>query len=441
MSKEILPAIPVDDPSQKDRLLALEKLPAPELDTQVIKGAIRDECHGDWIDKAIIVWQVGAFDSAYLYFWNRAMADLRTKVMAYGKEHLQAIIKREIRDERDLINLLDDKALIDHCFGLGIISEQAWFFLHKAREVRNHYSLAHQFDAPIDAIEALNIIKNSIKYVLAHQVPAPGINLRDLLEKLKSEDVSEHVAEFEAVYREQAAKIVNITLNRLFDDFVSETENDTYLHNILLLAPILWSMAESGVKARIGGTVARLRVEADADTNARALAFLKRVNGLQYVPESVRVAIFVSAAERLFEVCQAINNFHHEAPAARELCALGIVVPSSAIRECTRAVLLSFVGNRYGHSWTANPHNTKMTKAWKSVNLSALADILDSELVVIGRLDSEEPATRLKAILEIVSEVPRDTETGRRLGIYEKLDVKGITEHFRNKYMSKFSKT
>lgn len=440
MSEQNLPAVPLDDPGQKDRLLALEKLSPPHLDIVLIKRAIRATCHGSWIDKAVVVWKVEAYESAYLYFWNRAMADLRTKIMAYGKEHLQSIIKREIRDERDLINLLDDKALIDHCFELGIISEQAWFFLHKAREVRNHYSLAHQFDAPIDPIEAFNIIKNCVKYVLTHQVPAPGINLRDLLEKLKSEDVSEHVVEFEATYREQSAKIVNITLNRLFDDFIAES-NNTYLNNILLLAPTLWSMVESSVKVRIGKVVAKFRVEADAQTNAKALTFVKRVNGLRYVPESVRVAIFLNAAEKLYDACQGADNFYNEIEPARKLYELGIDVPSSAIPECTRAVFLSFIGNQYGHSWGANPSNTKMIEAWKSASLSALADILDNDLVVIGHLDSEKPAARLITVLEITSAVPGDRETNRRLGIYKKLDAKGITKHFFHKYTSKFSKT
>ena len=434
-----MPAVPIDDPGQKDRLLAVDKLSASSLDVARIQAAIRPECHGPWIGKSLAVWQAGAQDSAYLYFWNRAMADLRTKVMAYGKEHLESIIKREIRDESDLINLLDDKALIDHCFELGIISEQAWFFLHKAREVRNHYSLAHQFDAQIDSVEAFNIIKNCIKYVLAHQVPAPGINLRDMLTKLQTEDISGQVAEFEAIYREQAAKIINITTNRLFDDFVAETSNDTYLDNILLLAPILWAMAESSTKTRIGKAVAKLRAEAGAETNAKALAFTKRVNGLGYVPESVRVAIFQSAADKLIDVCRGADNFYNEIEAAKELSELGTDIPSSAISQCTTAVILSFIGNQYGYSWGASPYNRGMIESWKSANLSALAMILDHDLVVIGRLDSPKPAARLQEALQIVSEAPRDQETKKRLGLYEKMDVSGITRHFLGKYTSKLS--
>ena len=439
MAENTLPAMPTDDASQQGRLLALEKLSPRQLDVSAIKRAIRTECHGPWIEKAIAVWQVGACDASYLFFWNRAMADLRAKVMAYGKEHLEAIIKREIGDERVLINVLDDKNLIDHCFELGIISEQAWFFLHKAREVRNHYSLAHQFDAQIDPIEAINIIKNCIIYVLACQVPAPGINLKSLLEKLKKEDVTPHLPEFEATYREQASKIVDITLNRLFDDFVIEKSNHIYMNNILSLAPILWGLADSRTKHRIGKVIAKLRTEADTATSTQALAFVKRVNGLKYVPESIRVAMFISAAEKLFEVCQGIDNFYNETPQAKELCELGKDVPSSSTHECTRAVFLSYIGNQYGYSRGANTYNKPMIQAWNSLNLSSLVDILDNDLTIIGRLDSKGPASRFQEVLKMVADVPKDSPTEKKLALYQKLDVGGLMSHFMNKYVSKFN--
>jgi len=437
---EILPAIPIDDPTQKDRLLALEKLSPSKIEPAAIKRAIRKECHGPWIEKALAVWQTEAYDSAYLYFWNRAMADLRTKVMAYGKEHLEAIIKKEIQDERDLINILDDKNLIDHCFELGIISEEAWFFLHKAREIRNHYSLAHQFDAPIDPIEALNIIKNCIKYVLAHQVPSPGINLKNLLKKLQTEDVSSSISEFEATYREQSSKIVNITLNRLFDDFIKEKSNHIYINNILTLAPILWKLADSSTKSRIGRAIAKLRTEADSMTNKQALIFIKRVDGFKFVPESIRVAIFTTAAEKLYEACQGIDNFHNEPIYAKELYELGDVIPSSAIDQCTRAVFLSYIGNQYGYSWGAEYYNKQMIKSWNSQNISSLMDALDNDLIIIGRLDSEGPASRFKNVLHMIIDVPRDKRIDKKIDMYEKMNTKALAKHFFNKYTSKFKK-
>ncbi|HEC78692.1 MAG TPA: hypothetical protein ENI34_06070 [candidate division WOR-3 bacterium] len=437
---EILPATPIDDPAQKDRLLALKKLSHSKIEPATIKRAIRKECHGPWIEKALDVWQIEAYDSACLYFWNRAMADLRTKVMAYGKEHLEAIIKKEIHDERDLINILDDKNLIDHCFELGIISEEAWFFLHKAREIRNHYSLAHQFDALLDPIEALNIIKNCIKYVLAHQVPSPGINLKNLLKKLQTEDVSSSISEFEATYREQSSKIVNITLNRLFDDFIKEKSNHIYINNILTLAPVLWELADSSTKSRIGRVIAKLRTEADSMANKQALIFIKKVDGFKFVPESIRVAIFTSAAEKLYEACQGIDNFHNEPRYAKELYELGDVIPSSAIDQCTRAVFLSYIGNQYGCSWGAEYYNKQMIKSWNSQNISSLMDALDNDLIIIGRLDSEGPASRFKNVLHMIIDVPRDKRIDKKIDMYEKMNTKALAKHFFNKYTSKFKK-
>jgi len=437
MRKDLMPAISSDDPGLGSRLIALKKIHTPFLCNE-IKDAIRNECLGSWIDKAISVWGTGAYDSAYLYFWNRAMADLRTKILAYGKEHLESILSKTINDEQHLIQLLDDNGLINHCFELGIISEEAWFFLHKARETRNHYSAAHQFNCEIDRIEAINIIKNCIKYVLAHQVPSPGVNLKDIIETIKKEDVSHRIAEFEAIYTDQSVKITNVTLNRLFDDFVGEKPNKIYGNNILLLSPILWRLSEISVKERIGRAIAKIRVERDETTNRLAMIFIKRVNGVKYIPDSVRVAIFSGTAEKLSAACESFNNFHLEPAEAKELHDLGFDVPSSAIKQCTIATLLSFIGNRYGYSNSADWYNREMIQNWNSQNISALAELLKDNLTIISRLDGEQPATRLKELLTIIQPIPAETGDEREIGKLKAMSVAALTAHFERIYTLRF---
>jgi hypothetical protein len=438
MSSEHLPAVPIDDSSRQDRQIALERLSRQPLDVELLKKSVRNECHGSWIKKSSQVWECKSYDAACLYFWNRAMADLRTKIIAYGKEHLEAIIGREIKDERHLINILDDKNLIDHTYELGIISEEAWFFLQKSREVRNHYTLAHEFNSELDPLEALNIIKNCVKYILAEQVPSPGINLKNVLEKLKNEEVKPFLKEIEATYREQSIKIVNITLNRIFDDFIKEKSNNTYINNILEFAPILWNLSDSSVKQRIGKLVAKLRAEADSATTEMAMAFMSKVDGFKYIPESIRVAIFSGAAERLLEACQGANNFYNEVDPAKKMCVLGTEIPSSAVNICTKVALLSYVGNQFGHSRGARPYCKKLIDNWTSSNISALVDILETDLTVLGRLDNNLTAGKLKEILELISNTPRDDKTAERIEFYKNLENKELATHFRNKYFKRF---
>ncbi|MCI0562701.1 MAG: hypothetical protein MN733_29830 [Nitrososphaera sp.] len=436
----VIPAIMVDDSSANDRLLVLEKLPPRQLEVDVLSKAIRPDCHGDWIEKAVRVWDAGAYDSAYLVFWNRALADLRTKLVAYGLGHLEAIVGKPIKDERDLVNVLDDKGLLDACFELGIISEQAWFFLNQAREVRNHYSLAHQFDADVDPIEAMNIIKNCVKYVLAHQVPSPGINLKEVLEKLRSEDITSNVKEFEATYKEQATKIVNITLNRLFDDLIEEKSNQIYMRNILSLAPYLWNLVDEVVKNRIGKQVARIRVEGDPIENQKAMAFIATVKGMKYVPESIRVAMFTSAADKLYDACEQANNFYREEDPAKELRSLGPEIPTSAANAYSKATALSYIGNQFGNSWAAGAFVLDTIKFWPGPCVDAFMKQLDDDLILIGRLSHSNPAGRLQSLLKILQGKVVEPATQKKLDFYSSLSIDEITSHFSDKLFKRFTK-
>jgi hypothetical protein len=436
--KHPIEAIISDDSSVKERILALEKLPPRDLSIDILRKAIRIECQGDWIDKSVQVWNAGAYDSAYLYFWNRAMADLRTKVIAYGLEHLETIVGKTIKDERDLINYLDDKALIDSCFELGIIPEQAWFFLNQAREVRNHYSLAHQFDADIDPIEAVNIIKNCIKYVLAYQVPVPGINLKDVIRKLQTEDIRNNVAEYEATYKEQATKIVNITLNRLFDDLMEEDSNTVYIHNILILGKILWKLSDDTVKKRIGQRVAKIRIEGEPVKIKKSMKFISIVDGMLYVPESMRAAMFNSYSDKLYETCEEPNNFYREEEPAKELHSLGKHIPSESIYSYTAATTLSFIGNQYGYSWSAGDYVKEMIDSWPSSCVDALIEFLDNDIIIIGRLMYDLPAQRFIELLDLIKEKLVDKNTKNKLDMYLKLDERKIRSHFRGKLFKRF---
>jgi hypothetical protein len=328
--------------------------------------------------------------------------------------------------------------LIDSCFELGIIPEQAWFFLNQAREVRNHYSLAHQFDADIDPIEAVNIIKNCIKYVLAYQVPVPGINLKDVIRKLQTEDIRNNVAEYEATYKEQATKIVNITLNRLFDDLMEEDSNTVYIHNILILGKILWKLSDDTVKKRIGQRVAKIRIEGEPVKIKKSMKFISIVDGMLYVPESMRAAMFNSYSDKLYETCEEPNNFYREEEPAKELHSLGKHIPSESIYSYTAATTLSFIGNQYGYSWSAGDYVKEMIDSWPSSCVDALIEFLDNDIIIIGRLMYDLPAQRFIELLDLIKEKLVDKNTKNKLDMYLKLDERKIRSHFRGKLFKRF---
>jgi hypothetical protein len=199
-----------------ERAQHLDRLPATPVEWVSIVEAIRPECRGLYIEKAQRAAGVGLWDSVMLYFWNEAMHDLRRKVVAYGIEYFPSTQK--LSDQDSLREDINDYELIEGCFQLGIISKEAWFFLQQCRDIRNQYTAAHLSDSQIDMMEALNFIKNCVKYVLTHELPSPGFSIRDFMVRLSNHDVSDMIAEIEMGINDQAPEIRKIILNRLFSE-------------------------------------------------------------------------------------------------------------------------------------------------------------------------------------------------------------------------------
>jgi hypothetical protein len=65
--------------------------------------------------------------------------------------------------------------------------------------------------------------------------------------------------------------------------------------------------------------------------------------------------------------------------------------------------------------------------------------MLDNDLTVIGQLEDTLPAQRFTWLLEIISNIPRDKETEKRLSLYLGMDTEDITKHFIKKRHSKVS--
>src|SRR5205807_1643625 len=82
---------------------------------------------------------------------------------------------------------------------------------------------------------------------------------------------------------------------------------------------------------------------------------LLRVNGFDFVPETLRSETFRAAARAVLGAHVAWDNFHNEPKPMETLARLGSSVPGPALADCLTAALCVRLGNRYGHSRAAQP--------------------------------------------------------------------------------------
>lgn len=416
-----------------ERAQHLERLPAHPIKWDSVVQAVRPECRGPYIEKAQRAAEAGLWDSAVLYFWNESMNDLRRKVMAYGIEYFPAPPNTTLADEESLRENLNDYELIEGCYQLGIISKEAWFFLQQCREIRNQYTAAHLSDSDIDVLEAQNFIKNCVKYVLTQEPPSPGFSIRDFMQRLRNHDIRGMVEEIRTAVKDQAIEIQRALLNRLFSEYVDVNCPTTLRENIEAIAPDLWEFVDEQAHQELGQRYVRVRVGPSQDAALLAFNFFKIVNGLQAIPDAYRRPIYEGHAQSLLNAHFGANNFYNEGPVARRLAQIGSDVPKEAAPLYAKAVILSFIGNSYGHCWDADPPNREMISKFNIDCVRATIHLLESDKDIQSALTNAEPSKRLKTLVGLLLDRPILPVHEKKLSFFKNASVEKIESHFRDK--------
>lgn len=212
----------------------LEKVDNLVVGWENVKLAIRPDCRDEVsLDKAKTAIEAGLNDAAINYIWNLAIFDLQRKIIVYGVDYFSTAINWDGKPLKTIEDLREvkDHQLISGAFALGIIPAEAHFFLEQCRELRNNFSTAHYPLGELDKLETFNFIKNCVKYVLTFDLPAPGLQIKDLVESLTIEKL-ESGDDITAIIESQSAKIHGPILHNLFSNFIKQDCNPNLKYNI-----------------------------------------------------------------------------------------------------------------------------------------------------------------------------------------------------------------
>lgn len=401
-----------------------------------VKLAIRPECRDDvCLEKAKKALQVNLNDSAINYIWNLTIHDLYKKIEKYGIDYFASAINWDGKPLKKVDDLSEvkDYQIIDGAFTLGILPDEAQFFLQQCRQIRNNFSTAHYPMGDIDKLETMNFIKNCIKYVLTYDLPAPGIQIKDLLDRLTLEKLNKG-EEINLIIESQSNKIHGPILHSLFGKFIKQDCNANLKYNIKLIAPRLWKLVDDEVKSSIGSQFVSLKEIKGQNEANEALAFLKIVDGVSFIPQSYLDVIFSKHAQRLIDAHFGMNNFYNEPGYAKDLRNLGYEVPISALKLYVKAVVLSFVGNFYGISNNAQTYNTEMLSNLSQTGIRVLFQLISSDSEVVRELAYTSPASRLIVLMDLLKEKTMLPEQQRQFNYIMNNNAFTIANGFKKRY-------
>lgn len=402
----------------------------------LIKKAVRPEFENDEnIERAKIALSVGLNDAAINYFWNLTMYDLYVKIIAYGVEYFATAINWSGKPLKSIEDLkeIKDYDILNGVYILSIIPEESFFYLQQCREIRNHFSVAHYPVGVIDNLETCNFIKNCIKYALTHDLPAPGIQIKELMERIAVDKLSEPNTIL-AMIDNQAHKVKGPILHSFFKQYIKVDCDANSKYNIRILAPAIWKGVSDDVKTAIAQKYASLKEIKDADTEAEALAFLKNVDGISFIPETYRDILFSKTAKQLLDAHFGWDNFYSEPGYARDLRNLGHEIPTSSLSIYVKALIVSYIGNCYGVANDAQKYNYEMISWLNTTGVNKLLDLIENDPQVYSELININPSKRLSSLLDIIKDKNITPEHVSFFEYLKKSDSSTIRIFFNKKY-------
>ncbi len=299
---------------------------------------------------------LGAYDMAVDFAWGKTISRLKETLASLGMQFIGEMMGRsDITDSTPYESVITEIQTIQLAEQLGLLTGTAALHLRHAQELISHH-LSDKADEELDKLQALNIIKDSIKYVLGHENMVVAMEFAEFRNSLLTESFQEDDTEIELLLGAPifyAKTVCFVLLNSIKKDTGAKIEHALANFNIIL--PLIWEKLGETERWNVGLAYR----DVVADNNVTASNGLKhvllKVGGFDYVPESLRSNTFIKAAQNLIAVHYARDNFYNEPAAVKSLANLGSTIPKPAFLFCIQAYLIVYLGNAYGVSHAAVP--------------------------------------------------------------------------------------
>lgn len=372
-----------------------------------------DETEKAILDRACRLHGLGFYSHALLDLWSAAVHNLRRRVEAFGSEMFLAAVANEggrknyKPDERDLEDRwagVDDLVLVKGASDLGLLSPKTEKTLETINWMRNHASAAHLSSNEITQrdVVAFALLLNG--ELFSAGLPPRGYSVSNVFAPVKGQAMDEEQIQ---ILADQIRTLKPNEIRVVFEFLLSLIVNqpaDAALQNARQLFPVAWEMAGQDVRQLAGDRYYRLRMNAEnsvSDNNEaanRLFYLLVGLDGLKYVPEGARAAIYRKAVAELKRAKDTSYGWSDEEAAAKALAQFGTAVPSIAFEEVYQEIFSVWCGNYWGRS-SAHIHLKPFVDVLESSQLVVAAEMFQNNARVRHELDNEKPNGNAVALL------------------------------------------
>lgn len=322
----------------------------------------RQKSSATYISKFVAACAVGLFDAALNYLWNETVKNLREKVaqfdLAYFFDSVVGETERrsKLNSETDL-EKLDDWELIRGCRTTGIITENGFRHLDYVRNMRNHASAAHPNQNDITGLQIIGWLETCIVEVLAKEPAGPVIEVRKLLNNLRTQRLSAvNLPNIELALPSLTDDLSLSLLRAVFGMYTDMSIGAQIKDNLRLVAKSIWEIVSDDARREIGVKQAVLAANGEVERATLAREFFEIVEGTEFLTDETRAAEISMTLDNLNTAHLGLNNFSTEAAPARLLSRHvppNGNVPRPVQAKYVKVITMCRIGNGYGVSYAA----------------------------------------------------------------------------------------
>ena len=340
------------------------------------------------------------YDMGLTFLWDRTASALKNELATVGVSLLGEMLGRPDVDENDDVNdILTTKDAIHLAEELGVISSTDAMRLRQTNEMLNHFSQMSDDESENEEIEeheAKSSLKACVKSVLSRPKIEVAKNFVDFRESIESSTLQVGDSQLEMLISSPyffKKLTLSILLNAAKNNSGAQLEHS--LANINTLVPLMWDEFRGTERWQVGHAYAEAYSDGKTSSVSALKSALMKVGGFDYVPENLRSDTFVKAAEAVLRAHDGAYNFYNEHSPVMSLAKLGSAIPTPAFPACMTALLSIKLGNKYGHTWDAQPVVTGLldnvtSDRWQYY----LNQVLPGDMRVLGKLLEGQPLSR-----------------------------------------------
>lgn len=363
-----------------------------------------------YLSKFVVAVAAGLVDAALNYLWDETVTQLRSKIEAYDLQYFFEQVTSDPKKREKLTSSADltkvnDFDLLSASKKIGLISELGYTHLDLVREMRNHASAAHPNQNDLGPMSLLSYLEVCIREVIAIEPNEFALAVQKLLSNVKSKTLDEgSLVYYKGVFEKATPDQIEAVAKGLFAIATNLKNSETMMANVILVWPLVWNFLSEDARAGYGFQYGNLRNGMETKRANRAKELLDTVQGLGYVPDSLRAGDINEAVQALHYAHHGRDNFYNEPAAAKTLLNLikGTDIPAGVSDSLVKTVVKAFIGNIYGVSHAAVDYYEEMIANFNPTQ-SELALVYVTHAEVTNVLNSPSGKYQLNQLLEIIS--------------------------------------